>query len=169
MFNKKEAVLFLTLTLTSFLVFSCGKSGQENEPKTEASQTEALKQDTAKAERLYINFDIETLASVKKGDSFEIEVAEKDEPLNLQIRRAQETIGGITSISANIGNGDKGQATLVLRDKKLSGIVDFFDEKKKYSLQYDSTRNSYYMLQMLPENMDVLPGSAPLTPNRNGQ
>ena len=89
--------------------------------------------------------------------------------LTLDVRRVQETIPGITTISANIGNKETGLATLLLRDNRLTGMVELYKENKKYRVQYDTAQNASYLQKILPEEMDVLEGAKPLSPGENNR
>ncbi|WP_428235680.1 hypothetical protein [Gracilimonas sp.] len=168
--QKKSAITTFIIGLSCLLAISCGKTEQKNGQDAEPNgQAQVLNEDTTQTEKLYVEMDVEAIPSLKKGDTFQIKMADSEgEEMNLQIRRIQETIPGITSVSALVENSEKGQATLTVKGQKVTGIIDLFDQKKKYTFGYDSTMNSYYLSLMNPEDMDILPGSAPVTPNEEG-
>jgi hypothetical protein len=125
--------------------------------------------DTLSAEKYYFEMDLEFLSSLKRGDTFEITTTNREMALTLDVRRVQETIPGITTISANIGNKETGLATLLLRDNRLTGMVELYKENKKYRVQYDTAQNASYLQKILPEEMDVLEGAKPLSPGENNR
>ncbi|MGN8225453.1 hypothetical protein [Gracilimonas sp. BCB1] len=164
--SKKSAFNFLVLGLSLVMAISCGKAEQNKGSEVESNQVQAINEDSSATEKMYIEMDIEGIPSLKRGDSLEISVTGNEgENMNLQIRRVQEMMPGITSVSAFVGSSETGQATLTVKGQKVTGIIDLFDQKKKYTFAYDSAASSYYLQPINPEDMDVLPGSKPLSPN----
>ncbi|WP_421773285.1 hypothetical protein [Gracilimonas sp.] len=164
--SKKSTLNFFIIGFSCWLVISCGKPNQKNNQPVEPDQVQALSKDSSATEKLYIEMNLEEIPSLKRGDSLQIKMKDRAvEGMTLQIRRVQEMIPGITSVSAYVGSSDTGQATLTVKGKKITGIIDLIDQKKKYTFAYDSVANSYYLQPINPEDMDVLPGSKPLSPN----
>ncbi|MCH2449297.1 MAG: hypothetical protein MK198_04050 [Gracilimonas sp.] len=167
---KKITPVFITLVLVLSL-FCCTKKeqGKEGNVTEEVHPTQSVVPDTLSAEKYYFETNLEFLSSLKRGDTFEITTTNREMALTLDVRRVQETIPGITTISANIGNKETGLATLLLRDGRLTGMVELYKENKKYRVQYDTTQNASYLQKILPEEMDVLEGAKPLSSGENNR
>ncbi|MCP9291269.1 hypothetical protein [Gracilimonas sediminicola] len=165
---KNTIPIFVAL-VSVLSLFSCSNKEQEKEASVmkEVKPNQSEPSDTVSAEKYYLEADIEALSVLKKGDTFEVKTKEGQMALTLDVRRVQETIPGITSISANIGNKEKGLATLLLRDGRLTGMLDLYQENKKYRVQYDTERNASYIQEILPGEMDVLEGGKPLNPGES--
>ena len=162
----KKQTSFLSIILIGLVLLACGKTEQNETPAKPDSQS-VQPEDTTDNERLYVNLDVAAASALKQGDTLRIGMEGQDKVFNLQIRKLQESIPGITSISANIESRDTGLATLILRDGKLSGMLDLYSQNLKYRVQYDSTRQSHYLEELLPEDLDQMEGSAPLEPGKS--
>jgi hypothetical protein len=166
------AILFVGLITLS----ACGgekKNAEEQEPiaeETEQMENQPVKNaDSLSTDKETIDVDMSKVNSLKKGDSFIIQKADGSESFNLKVRRVQETIPGITSISANIEDQGTGLASLLLRDGKLTGLMDLYKARTRYRVGYDSVAGAHYVQEVLREEMDIKEGSAPLVPDREGQ
>ncbi len=159
-------VLILVLSL-----FSCSKKEQKKEGSVEKEvpPTQSIQEDSLSAEKLYFEADMKALGLLKKGDTFEIKTKDGEKAMTLGVRRVQETIPGITSISANIENKETGLATLLLRDGRLSGMLELYQENTKYRVKYDTVQNAPYLQEMVPDELDVLEGGEPLKPGEDNR
>jgi hypothetical protein len=165
--KEAKTGFYIVVVVVGFLMLtSCGKQ-EKKSPQTSEEPQEIQAEDSLSAKKEFVEVDMSTVSSIKKGESFEIKVQNEDQAFQLQVRRVQESIPGITSISANIGDRDTGLATLLLRNGKLSGILDLYKEGKSYKVGYDSTASAHYIQEILPEDRDELEGSAPLVPGRD--
>ncbi len=149
--NKKicPALLIGTLLL---LQLGCG-----NEKKNTTEKN-------AEPAKIYVSTKLNGITEVAAGDTLRIDVNETDEMYQLIIRRIQENIPGIKSISAVIGDQETGLATLIYRDGRLSGFMDMYVTNKRWQIEYDEENNSYYLNEIKPEDRDELEGGEPLTP-----
>lgn len=157
-------VLFLAVAFAS-----CGQENKETVPDGEESGAEqAPVEDTQpqlSQEQEYIEVNIDTLRSLKQGDQISMENTRRSETYNLVIRRVQETMPGLISISANIEDRDNGLATLILRDNdRLSGMLQFYKENQRFQIAYDSAAVQHYLTEVNPEEIDELEGGKPLEP-----
>lgn len=137
------------------LVISCGEEKQENSKDT--SQTEE-KADVQVQE--FIDVDISAMSSLEQGDRVEITNEHRDELYNLQVRKVQETMPGVLSISANIEDRETGLAIMTIADEQLSGSFEFYKENLRYQIRYDSVQSRHYLLEIKEDN--DMEGSAPL-------
>ncbi len=156
-------------------MISCGEEKKSAEQPQALAENEQMENqpiknsDSLSTDKELIEVDMNVVNSIKKGGSFVIRKEEGGEEFNLQVRRVQQTIPGITSISANIEDQGTGLASLLLRDGQLTGIMDLYKQKVRYRVGYDSVAGAHYVQEMLKEEMDVLQGSEPLVPDREGQ
>ncbi|WP_157939414.1 hypothetical protein [Gracilimonas amylolytica] len=114
--------------------------------------------------KIYVSTKLNGITEIAAGDTLRIDVNETDEMYQLIIRRIQENIPGIKSISAVIGDQETGLATLIYRDGRLSGFMDMYVTNKRWQIEYDEENNSYYLNEIKPEDRDELEGGEPLTP-----
>ena len=144
------------LILTLLLFVSCGKAQDEQKPAEPAESVVSV----AEADRIYFDFDISDFEEVAQGDEIMITLDDGTE-YTLLIQRSQETIPGMLSIAADIGDKEFGQAALIYRDQTLRGSFDLYVEGVSYQINFDSEQNRYFMS---PRDEDILEGSEPLTP-----
>lgn len=169
--------MFLLAVLVAGMVtmIGCGEERKSEEQPQALAENEQMENqpvknsDSLSTEKEPIEVDMSVVNSIKKGGSFVIRKADGEEVFNLQVRRVQQTIPGITSISANIEDQGPGLASLLLRDGQLTGIMDLYKQKVRYRVGYDSVAGAHYVQEMLKEEMDVIQGSAPLVPDREGE
>lgn len=109
---------------------------------------------------------MDALKTAVKGEQFEIKNVKEDTVYMLNINRIQESLPGITSISADIGGIDNAQASLIMRDGKLFGILNFYKKMTLYEVGYDTTIGMQYMKKMGPGDIDKIEGSKPLVPKQ---
>jgi ribosomal protein L28 len=153
------------LSLTVGIMCSLSACGASDKKESKAAQKkEAQKEAASQIEKLDVS--AEALKTVKKGGELEIKNLKEDTVYTLNIHRVQESVPGIMSISADIGGEDNAQASLIVRDGKLFGILNFYTKGALYEVGYDTTLNSQYMKKMGPENLDEKEGSKPLVPNQ---
>lgn len=165
----KKRILILIALVSVLSLYSCAKKEQEKQGSVmkEAQPALSAPSDTVSAEKYYFETDIKAIGSLKRGDTFEITTRNGEMALTLDVRRVQQTIPGITSISANIGNKETGLATLLLRDGRLTGMAELYKENKNYRIQYNAAQNSSYIQEILPGEMDVLEGGEPPNSREN--
>lgn len=154
--------------IAGVMLLSCGK--KEREEATPAPAESQISQeahkDSTSAEKYYFGIDRDFLGSLKQGDTFEIATRNQEMIYKLNVRRVQEAIPGITSISANVEDTNTGLATLLFRDGKLTGVLDIYKGGIKYRVQYDSSESTHFLQEILPEEMDALEGGTPLSPRK---
>lgn len=150
--SVKTALFGILLTA---VLFSCGRSDGDN-----SDNQEQRSEITPSEERIYLEMDMAQLEGAKAGD--EVFVAlENGDAYTLIIQRAEETMPGLTSIAANIGDMETGQAALIYRDSTLRGSVDMYAQGLSFQLNYDSETGKHYLT---PRMIDELEGGEPLTP-----
>lgn len=174
--DLSKSWLIVLIVIGAIVVVSCTeekKSADQTEPvakEMESMEKEPTQNvDSLSTVKESIEVDMSVVSSAKKGDSFTITKADGSRVFNLEVRRSQETIPGITSISANIEDRGTGLASLLLRDGKLSGLMDLYKERTRYRVGYDLVKGAHYVQEMPKEEMDVIQGSEPLSPGREGQ
>ncbi|MDR9414788.1 MAG: hypothetical protein RI564_00800 [Gracilimonas sp.] len=156
-------------TLIGFIAIAVvsGCGSPETKEESKASSTD-ITQQKLKAERTFVQLAGDDLENLSQGSSFTLTSEETNSPINLsfQVTRKQETMPGITSITAQTINEANGQAALLIRGGKLSGRIDLFSANKRYRLAYDTTRESHFLEIVIPDSLDELEGSSPMTPKR---
>lgn len=159
MFNKTKCwVLFLVV-----ISFACSS---ETKTKTEAAPESKVEEQSSS--KTMINLDISELAKANQGDAIEVTLQDGSS-YSMIIQRKEETMPGIVSISAIINNKETGLATLILRDNKLAGNVAMYEVGLSYSVSYDEESQQHYIIEVDPNEKDVLPGGDPLkAPKNNG-
>lgn len=146
------------------LLTACGTGDPKEEVNnSEVPEAEAIEENKPKA---YFQLDTQTISSLKKGDSFTFPMSETDS-LELRVRQARTMMPGVFSVSADIVNEETGLATLVVKEGRVSGSMDIYDENKLYYVRYDSTGNSYYLEEMDKSDLDTKEGSVPLETPEN--
>lgn len=154
LFKKiNPAILVCTLLIVQY---GCG-SEDKKKPEVSSSESHALP-------KIYVSTDLPEMSELSEGDTLKITVDETDEMYQLIVRKVQENIPGIQSISADIGNRESGLATLIFRDGRLSGFMDIYKSNKRWQIEYDDEKNAYYLNVIMPEDRDELEGGEPLTP-----
>lgn len=141
--------------LMLFLITSCG-----NKKQTESQSSEEASQ----ANPIYTDLTMEGVRSVKKGDTLSVSLTDSDERYRLAVRDNKETLPGIQSIRADVEDKETGAASIFIRDGKLSGSIQLYEQNLFYTLKYDSARSAYYLMEIPEDEREELPGSAPLIP-----
>lgn len=137
------------------LIILVGLACTESEKKAK-DQTQ-LKEEPA---RIYFEIDAEDFESIESGDEIRMDLMESGS-YTIKIRRVEETMPGIVSISAFLNDEKTGQATLIFREGKLSGQVTINEEGKMYTLGFDEEEDLHFLFPVDPENRDVLRGDEP--------
>lgn len=154
--RSKSAYLLLSLFAIPVLLSGCGNSEEESSnvaPKPEKS-----------VQKVPVSLNLSKIAQLSEGDTLTIMSNDTDERFDLVIRRTQETIPGIMSISANVNNQQTGLATLIYREGQLSGFMDMYESKIRWQVNFDSTDNGYYLTEIDPEDIDEMEGGEALSP-----
>lgn len=154
------------------LIVSCGQDDKADKLKEkESGRSQAAGQSPQiSKEKEYVDLgkSISTLNELRQGDVFEITNTRRNETHKLVIRRVQETLPGLLSISANIETKDTGLATLILRDKeRLLGTLHFYKENTRFRIAFDSAASRHYLTELSPEELDELEGGSPLDPSKD--
>lgn len=136
--------------------FGCGSNEKRTSENNQLTETEST--------RLYVNPSLPDMSNLVQGDTLSIEVKDSEEIYWLKVRRVQETIPGIMSISAFVEDQQTGQATLIYRDGRLSGFMDMYKTNVRLQLEYDEDTKAYYLNEIDPDEIDELEGGEPLTP-----
>jgi|AntRauTorckE6833_2_1112554.scaffolds.fasta_scaffold05197_3 hypothetical protein len=165
--KKSTFILSLALLFSFAVVVSCSES-EKQEPgeseKTVQSENQQIGPDleslSDSLKTIRIELDVETLRQASPGDEITIEQTEGDEVYTLIVRRAQEVMGGLFSIAADINERENGLASLVIDEEGIvRGSMQFYRDNRSYSVIYSEDFEGYY-LQELDEV--ILDGSAPL-------
>lgn len=106
------------------------------------------------------------LKSIQKGDTISIRKMESGEEIKLHVRRVSETVPSIISISANTKSSAIANATLILRNQQLTGIIDVYEERVRYNVAFDSVEGRPYIQKIKMGKEDELEGGEPLTPKK---
>jgi hypothetical protein len=146
----------LSLILLLALLTSCGREQQ----KPEASVVEQ-EEPSSNEQRLYFDIEMEKMNGIAAGDKLSVSL-DNGEEYPLIIESVRETIPGMTSIIANVGDRDTGQAALVYRDSTLVGTVDLYSEGTSFQVYFDSETGRHYLTPR--SDADELEGGEPLTP-----
>lgn len=141
------------MILLSLTIISCGNSERDKAPES-----------VAEIEKEIVEIDMDSVSSVKQGETFTIKKANGEREFKLLVNRAHEAIAGIISISAYVEDRETGLAALVLRDGKLAGNIELYKEKLRFRVGYDTTTNQHYIQEQEFVNNE-LPGSEPLDPS----
>ncbi len=158
----KAGVWVVFTSAILFLALGCGASEEKKKSISDASNSSSMN-DTAK--KTPIIFEPGNIAELKKGDQFTISSTDTSIAFNLEVRRLQETVPGIISISAFVEEMKTGQAVLILRDEKISGQIDLFKQNIKYLVAYDSADGTHYIQEVNSDSLDEIEGSQPLVPD----
>lgn len=148
--------MLLLLFAIPVTLLGCGDSDEE------ASK---VSPDTEKTvQKVPVSLDLSVMPELSEGDTLTIKKNETDERFDLVIRRTQETIPGIMTISANVNDQQTGLATLIYRDGQLSGFMDMYESNIRWQINFDSVDSSYYLTEINPEDIDEIEGGEALTP-----
>ncbi|WP_020403457.1 hypothetical protein [Gracilimonas tropica] len=150
------------ILMVCLLVTACGAPETKKEVKSSKS---GLKSAGTKPETTFIELDRNALETLTKSDEIRI-YADDDSAFifTLNIRRVDEAIKGIRSISAYVDDSETGQAVLILRKGRLSGYMDLYSRNKKYRLAYQTTSGRYFLQEVNKDSLDILEGGEPLAP-----
>lgn len=160
-------IKYLIFSLSFLLLVTSGCS-QKEQPEAQGNIPEFYDNDEADKASVFVEVDTEALASASRGDSLMVELSDGTSYL-LRINRIEETMPGIVSISAYVNDMETGQATLVLQNGRLNGMVQMFDVGMTYKLGFEEYTNKHFIAPVEPEEKDVLQGSEPLeAPKSNG-
>lgn len=150
---KNRKWINIQLALVVFvLVLACTKSDK----KAQENTGEVISIPEV-ASKIYLDIDSEELTGAAKGGEISVSLQDGSN-YTLIINRIEETMPGIVSISADVENKETGQAVLILRDGKLTGSVNMYGLGMNYKLSYDEENARHYIIQIDPENRDVLQG-----------
>ncbi len=144
---KSIIVLFLILTVSISCTKSEKKNGEDALEKTES--------------RLFIEVDSLQFLNPKKGDLIYFEI-DGGLSYQLQITLVETSMPGILGISANIGNGEEGHASFILRNGKMAGSLVLYKKGKNYDLNYDESAEKHYIKMVNQKEKNILPGGEPL-------
>jgi hypothetical protein len=154
--KEKNLFIWIMALSLSLVQIGCGNS-KERSPEQEAEPVE-------KIVKVSISPDLTPMDDLSSGDTLSIKQNESDSSYQLVIRRVQETIPGIMSISANVEDQDTGLATLIYRDGQLSGFMDMYKSNTRWQIEYDSLNSGYYLTKIDPDSIDELEGGEALSP-----
>lgn len=167
-FKKKSTLVIGLLLIVGFgAIVSCSESEKKESQETEqVVQPENpqigpdLESLSDSAETIRIELDVEALRQASQGDVIIIKQTDGDESYTLIVRRAQEVMGDLFSIAADINQRDNGLASLVIDQEGIvRGTMEFYSDNSSYAVVYSEELEGYY-LQELDEV--ILDGSAPL-------
>lgn len=167
-FKKKSTLVIGLLLIVGFgAIVSCSESEKKESQETEqVVQPENpqigpdLESLSDSAETIRIELDVEALRQASQGDEIIIKQTDGDESYTLIVRRAQEVMGDLFSIAADINQRDNGLASLVIDQEGIvRGTMEFYSDNSSYAVVYSEELEGYY-LQELDEV--ILDGSAPL-------
>lgn len=167
-FKKKSTfVLGLSLIVGFGAIVSCSDSEKKEPQETEQiiqSENPQIGPDleslSDSANTIGIELDVEALRQASQGDQIIIEQTDGDESYTLIVRRAQEVMGGLFSIAADINQRENGLASLVIDEEGVvRGTMEFYSDNTSYAVVYSEELDGYY-LQELDEV--ILDESAPL-------
>lgn len=133
------------------------------------AEKKAPETETVPAAEQYISLDISAFSDLSQGDTLSVRVDDSEVSYQLIVRRIQENIPGVVSISANVGDVETGSANLIFREGRLSGFMDIYEDGKRWQVEYNAEKDAYYLKEIKPEDRDELEGGEPLTPPNNGQ
>lgn len=147
------------------LISACGSADKNTDAKSGESH---LTNESAKTDTTFVEIDAKDLENLNKGDEMKI-YADGDSAISftLNIRRVDEAIKGIRSISAYVDDSETSQAALILREGKLTGRIDLFSRDKRYRLAYDTTSGRHFLQEVHKDSLDILEDSEPLVPEQN--
>lgn len=140
---------------------SCTKTEQEKSSETPGEQSEE------NFEKIYLTLDVEQISSLESGDEYIFSTEDEQREFELRIRRIQESMPGIITIAADIEDRDTGLASLVIKDNRIIGSLDLYEENIRYKVRFDSTSNSHYIQEMTPEEREQREGGTPSLPSQN--
>lgn len=152
----KYVIPILAMTM---VIVSCGEEKKQDQDKR-LLQSQSVVDEEVKE---YIQIDVSAVGSAEQGNQIEVVNNYRDEIYTLMIRKVQEAIPGVISISANIEDRETGLAILTITDEQISGSLEFYNRNLRYQIRYDSTQGSYYLVEI---KEDALEGSEPLDPPR---
>ncbi|MEX0846012.1 MAG: hypothetical protein WD022_12065 [Balneolaceae bacterium] len=164
-----------TLILIAGLFVFSNSCGNENQKAQKTStndmeNSEVYDEAADSSSMYYIEIDLSKLEELSQGDKINLSLIDQDKSYTLVVRRAQETMPGILSISANIEDRETGLASLNFREGRLTGMLDFYKENTRYRVSYDPKKNMHFILEVLPSERDEKEGGDPMTPKlHNGQ
>jgi hypothetical protein len=153
--KSQNGYLLLFVFVFTVILNGCADSGEKSSKEVESEQA---------VQKFNVSLDLSGISELSEGDTLSIMKNETDERYHLVIRRVQETFPGIMSISANVEDKDTGLATLIYRDGHLSGFMDMYKSNIRWEVNYDSVKNSYYLTEIDPEDIDEMEGGEALTP-----
>lgn len=143
------------IIIIAISLMGCGeKKTPETEPVSESEQ--------------YISLDTSNFSDLSRGDTLSIKVDDSEVKYQLVVRRVEEAIPGIMSISANVGDVETGAANLIFREGRLSGFMDIYEPNERWQIEYNDEKDAYYLKEIKPEDRDELEGGVPLTPPNDG-
>ena len=154
--NNRTGLILLSMIIVTAACTQSSRNGQNADvqtPENSAVNSQA-------EERIYFDIDLEALSAARAGDEISATL-NTGETYTLSIQRAQETMPGLLSISANIGEMDNGQAALVYRDSTLRGSINMSAQGMNYQIGFDEESGRYYLTPYTGD--DELEGSEPLT------
>ena len=163
--HKESTSVYIAGLLIIGLMISCGKTPEQKGAKVSENQP-VQSEGSVATDKYFFEADSAALSALKQGDTYVISVPEQEKAFDLKVQRVQETIPGITSISANIVDRETGLATLMWRDGRLSGTLDLYKENLKYTVQFDTSRKAHFIRELKAEETKELEGGEPLKTNQ---
>lgn len=152
--NMIRSSLLVLLLLFFSTCNKAEKTLEETTGKSEVVNPEA-------EAKQFIEIDVEELKSAKEGDIIGV-MLNGGPSYSLVIIRVEETMPGILSFSANVGDKNTGQATFILREGKLAGRVSMYSDGASFKLAFDEESGRHFISPINPNDRDVLPGGVPL-------
>lgn len=150
---------FIVLLFSAFTVILLGCGGSEKQPQDESAAPDE------NVQKVQVVMDLSAMNDLSEGDTLSItKTGPEEKKYNLVVRRVQETIPGIMSISALVADRDTGMASLIYRDGQLSGFMDMYESAVRWQINYDSTKKAYYLTEMAMDDIEEMEGGEALTP-----
>lgn len=156
----KEIGLGILVTLMGI---SCSAKQNQNTPP----ENEAAAPVVTTPEKIFMKVELEDFERVKAGEVLKMDLTGSDSVFKFTVRKVQEPISGVTTISGYVTDMNSGMVSLVFSKGRLAGSIYLYSEEKEFSVGYDSLQASYYLQEIPPEMKDRLEGGEPLIPGRD--
>lgn len=158
--KRMKTIWFVFVGIMVIAISACG--GSEKKEKAEISNPKSV--DPVEKARMYFKANMSKMSDLSKNDTLTFNLSNSDEKFQLMIRKIEETMPGILSISADVENKGTGLAFLLYRDGGISGFIDMYGSNQRFQIMYDQEPDAYYLNEIKPEDRDELEGGIPLTP-----
>lgn len=101
------------------------------------------------------------ITNLQRDDQFQIHL-DSNLSVTAVVRRNEEQVSGIQSLSANLQEPHTGNVTVTIRDGKMTGFMDVLSENRLFHIQYDERNSMHFLAEIDRNKLDIQEGSEPL-------